>query len=101
MARRTVTDQALPDGVYPYVIGSGDNKQQDRYYAKLADGATKRGFTIARAASRYKKARTPRPARPSRPAARSRRCGRSICARGGPTWCPAHTTTTTATAGCA
>jgi hypothetical protein len=48
MARRTVTDQALPDGVYPYAIGSGDDKQQQRYYAKLANGATKRGFTTAR-----------------------------------------------------
>jgi hypothetical protein len=64
MARRTVTDQALPDGVYPYAIGSGDDKQQERYYAKLANGATKRGFTTARAASRYKKAKDSAPSTP-------------------------------------
>jgi integrase len=64
MARRTVTDQALPDGVYPYAIGSGDDKQQERYYAKLANGATKRGFITARAASRYKKAKDSAPSTP-------------------------------------
>ena len=40
MARRTVTDQTLPDGVYPYAIGPGDDEQPERYYAKLANGAT-------------------------------------------------------------
>jgi site-specific recombinase XerD len=60
MARRTVTDQALPDGVYPYTLGSGEQ----RYYAKLASGATKRGFTTARAASRHKKAKDSAPAKP-------------------------------------
>jgi integrase len=64
MARRTVTDEALPDGVYPYTIGSGDNQQQ-RYYAKLASGATKRGFKTPVAASRYKKARDSAPATPT------------------------------------
>ena len=63
MAQRTVTDQALPDGVYPYTVGSGDD-QQRRYYCKLASGATKRGFTTARAASRYKKANDSAPALP-------------------------------------
>jgi len=55
VARQRVTDQALPDGVYPYTIGSGD-KQQQRYYAKLASGATKRSFKTAIAAARYKNA---------------------------------------------
>ena len=64
MARRTVTDQTLPDGVYPYAIGPGDDEQQQRYYAKLANGATKRGFTTARAASRYKKAKDSGPITP-------------------------------------
>ena len=64
MARRTVTDQTLPDGVYPYAIGSGGDEQQQRYYAKLANGATKRGFTTARAASRYKKAKDSAPRTP-------------------------------------
>jgi hypothetical protein len=58
-----VTDQALPDGVYPYTIGSGGH-QQRRYYAKLASGATKRGFKTAIAASRYKKASDSTPAHP-------------------------------------
>ncbi len=60
MARRTVTDQALPEGVYPYTLGSGEQ----RYYPKLASGATKRGFTAARAASRYKKAKDSAPTKP-------------------------------------
>ena len=64
MAGRTVTDQTLPDGVYPYAIGSGDDEQPERYYAKLANGATKRGFTTARAASRYKKAKDSAPSTP-------------------------------------
>jgi hypothetical protein len=64
MARRTVTDHALPDGIYPYAIGSSDDKQQQRYYAKLANGATKRGFTTVRAASRYKKAKDSAPSTP-------------------------------------
>jgi hypothetical protein len=63
MPNRTVTDQALPDGVYPYAVGSG-NEQQQRYYAKLANGATKRGFTTARAASCYKKAKDSAPSTP-------------------------------------
>ena len=60
MAQRRVTDQALPDGVYPYTISSG----QARYYAKLASGATKRGFTSARAAVRFKKAQDSAPVQP-------------------------------------
>jgi integrase len=60
MAQRRVTDQALPDGVYPYTVASG----QARYYAKLASGATKRGFTSARAASRFKKSADSAPAQP-------------------------------------
>ena len=44
MPQRRVSDQALPDGVYRYTIGSGET----RYYAKLASGATKRGFTSSR-----------------------------------------------------
>ncbi|MGZ6674354.1 MAG: hypothetical protein ACXVFM_18600, partial [Solirubrobacteraceae bacterium] len=40
-------------------------KQQQRYYAKLANGATKRGFTTARAASRYKKAKDSAPSTPT------------------------------------
>lgn len=62
MALRTATDQALPDGVYPYTIGFGDKRQQ-RYYAKLASGATKRGFKTATAAARCKKAEDSRPTR--------------------------------------
>ena len=63
MAQRTVTDQALPEGVYPYTIGSGADRQR-RYYCKLASGATKRGFTTARAASRYKKVNDSAPTHP-------------------------------------
>ena len=28
MARRTVTDHTMPDGVYPYAIGPVDDQQQ-------------------------------------------------------------------------
>jgi integrase len=60
MAQRRVTDQALPDGVYPYTVASGPARSP----AQLASGATKRGFTSARAASRFKKSADSAPAQP-------------------------------------
>ena len=100
MARRTVTDHTLPDGVYPYAIGPGDDKQKQRYYAKLAT-APPSAASPPRARHRAtRRPRTPHLSRPSRRAARSRRCGPSTCARAGPTSSRAPTRTTSATGGC-